>query len=128
GDVGGALRTGRVNAARLADLDAVEAAPPRKAGADPVANRPDHAQEHARAVLERTAVFVVAQVGGSGEERRDQVAVARVDLDAVEPRAARALRGVGEPAAQRARVVLGDDVQREATGRPRERLADGGAL
>ena len=56
----------------------------------------DDVEDEARAVLERAAVFVLAIVDGRAQELRDQVAVGAVQLDAVQPRLARAPRALGE--------------------------------
>ena len=61
-----------------------------KVAADPRADRADHLEQETRAVLQRSAVLVLAVVDAGGEELGEQVAVGGVELDAVEPGLARA--------------------------------------
>ena len=63
---------------------------------DPRADGPDDLEDEARAVLERSAVFVRAIVDGRAQELRDQVAVGAVQLDAVEAGLARAPGALGK--------------------------------
>ena len=64
--------------------------------ADRGADGADDLEREPRAVLERAAVLVRPVVDRGAEELGDQVAVAAVDLDAVEPGLAHAARRLGE--------------------------------
>ena len=64
--------------------------------ADLGANRLDDLDDEAGAVLERSAVLVLAIVDGRAEELRDQVAVGAVQLHAVEAGLARPARAFGK--------------------------------
>ena len=65
----------------------------RAVGADGVAHRGERLDPHARPVLERAAVLVVALVVERREHLPEEVGVAAVDVDDVEPGVARADRG-----------------------------------
>ena len=52
-------------------------------------------RHEAQPVVDRAAIFVVAEVGAVAQELVDQIAVGAVDLDAVEPGADRVARGRG---------------------------------
>ena len=58
------------------------------------ADRADHFQQKARAILQRPAVFIGAIVDAGGEELGEQVAVGRVELDTVQTGLATAPRRV----------------------------------
>ena len=60
------------------------------------ADRPDHLEQEARAILQRAAVLVGAVVDAGREELREQVAVGGMQLDAVEAGLARAPGAAGE--------------------------------
>src|SRR5688572_14533416 len=65
-------------------------------GADLLANRANDLEHEAGAVLERTAVAVLAIVDRGAQELRDQIAVGAVQFDPVKTRFASAPRAVGE--------------------------------
>ena len=58
------------------------------------AHRGDHFAQEAQAVLERSAIFVVALVDARIEELRRQIAMARHDLEPIQPGAAQPPRGL----------------------------------
>ena len=64
--------------------------------ADARADRPDHLQQEACAILQRPAIFVGAIVDAGGEKLGEQVAVGRMQLDTVEAGLARAPGAGGE--------------------------------
>ena len=64
--------------------------------ADARADRTDHFQQEARAVLQRSAVFVGAIIDPGREKLREQVTVGRMQLDAVETGFARPPGAVGK--------------------------------
>ena len=66
-----------VDVGREADADAVHA--------DCIADRFEHLAHEAQPVLDRSAIFVGAEIGAVAKELIDQIAVGAVDLDAVEP-------------------------------------------
>jgi hypothetical protein len=96
-------------------LPGVDPRPHREIGAGPLLGGTDRVAEQAGAVLQRTTPLVVAEVRGRREERGQDVAVARVKLDAVEASPPRPLGGRGEVVHQLLQVLAA----RHAELRPR---------
>ena len=102
-----ATATGRRASRRPPEaLDRVEAAPHRERRAHRRAHGPKHLAAAAGPGSARPAPAVVALVGGRRQEAVDQVAVAGVDLDAVEAGRRRPAGGVGERSIDLGDVVL----------------------
>ena len=106
GELGGALGIFRRDAARGAELAAIDARPDRKVVARAILCGTDHVAEEPSAVLPAAAVLVLAEVPGGGEELGEKVAVGRVQLDRVEARAPGAFGGAREDLDHPGDVVL----------------------
>ncbi|MEI2652626.1 MAG: hypothetical protein V9G12_10815 [Microthrixaceae bacterium] len=108
--------------ALLVHLPGVEAQPDRHGVADLGTHRGQHLDEEPGPAGDVAAPRIVTVVGGGGEERVDEVAVARVDLDRVEPGVTEADGRGRVPCDDRGQVVVGGDVMRERRRRPGERF------
>ena len=67
-----------------------------KVAPDLLPDRAHDLEDEPRAIFERAAVIVLAIVDGRAQELRDEIPVRAVQLDAVEPRLARAPRALGK--------------------------------
>jgi hypothetical protein len=88
-------------------LEHAEARPQREVHAHGGAHRADHGDEELRARLDGSTPPVDPLVRCGRRERVEQVAVASVQLDAVEPRPLGAARGVDEAVDHPREVVVG---------------------
>jgi hypothetical protein len=102
------------------ELPPVEPAPDREVVADSRLHRVNHLHEQTRAILDGTAVLVLASVARRREEGGDEVAVGGVDLDSVEARAPRSLGCLREPTHELPDVRL----RHLVVGDPRARLRE----
>jgi hypothetical protein len=93
GELGRALGVFGRDAARRAELAAVDARPDREILARAGLGRTDDLAEEPRPVLAAPAVLVFAEVPGRGEELGEQIAVGCMELDGIEARPSGPLRG-----------------------------------